>query len=310
MLLLVISGCASKPLPPATTSNAAAVAQPSPWIDAAQAVPLAATVAPKSVAGTFAMQVQGTGREGSLLYLNSETDYRDQRNLTAVILPEAAARLTDLLGSTADVVLKDKRILVTGAAQRVKVHFTANGMRTEKYYYQTHLLVSDANQIQIPTQADTQRFDCLRQFEIAKTTLLGNKAPYAVIFSGERANGDGCIIHSLYAAPADKDIYVMGKWVGKPSTLGKQTYADSRNCPRLLSVLREVEKIPTPALPGPGSQRPELLPSVAKNYRFWTHSAKFDNLRHEIEFSGDSIAPWLAGTRVLDACWSELEPTF
>jgi hypothetical protein len=45
--------------------------------------------------------------------------------------------------------LKGRNILVTGAAVRTKINFFAEGRMTDKYYYQTHVNVSQAAQIVI-----------------------------------------------------------------------------------------------------------------------------------------------------------------
>lgn len=121
----------------------------SPWITPYQAVFQAASAAPADVDGTFAMKVQATGTQGNQTYLNSELDYRDQRNLTIAITPRAAQQLADRLGQHPSVALKGKDILVRGSAARTKIYFFANGRMTDKYYYQTHVNVSDADEITV-----------------------------------------------------------------------------------------------------------------------------------------------------------------
>lgn len=110
---------------------------------------LAANAAPASVDGTFSMTVQATGSQRNQTYLNSELDYRDQRNLTIAITPHAVQQLADRLGEHPRVALKGKDILVQGAAARTKTYFFANGRMTDKYYYQTHVNVNDADQITV-----------------------------------------------------------------------------------------------------------------------------------------------------------------
>ncbi len=121
----------------------------SSWIKPVQAVQLAADAAPDGVPGTFAMRVQATGTQSGFIYLNSELDYRDQRNLTISVTADAARKLQDQLGASAMIALKGKDILVTGAATRVKIVFYADGKLTDKYYYQTHVRVSDPKQIRV-----------------------------------------------------------------------------------------------------------------------------------------------------------------
>lgn len=54
-----------------------------------QAIHRAAEAAPSGVPGIYAMRVQATGRRGDRIFLNSELDYRDQRNLSIALLPQA-----------------------------------------------------------------------------------------------------------------------------------------------------------------------------------------------------------------------------
>ncbi|MGY1531546.1 hypothetical protein [Luteimonas sp. A649] len=87
--------------------------------------------------------------QSNYTYLNSELDYRDQRNLSIEITTFAARELEAQLGAHPLAALKGKRILVQGAAIRTKIVFFADGRPTDKYYYQTHVRVSDARQITI-----------------------------------------------------------------------------------------------------------------------------------------------------------------
>ena len=139
LLLLIISGCAS-------TSTSTTQSQ---WVQPGQAVLLAAEAAPKGVPGLFVLQVQATGEDGNFTYLNSELDYRDQRNLTVVVTPSAARQIKSELGVHPIDAFKGKRILVNGVATRTKIFFTANGKATDKYYYQTHVRVTDPAQITV-----------------------------------------------------------------------------------------------------------------------------------------------------------------
>jgi len=120
-------------------------------ISPSEAIESAAAAAPRSVQGQFAIRVKGVGRQGGNIYLNSETDYRDQRNLTIAILPSAIGPLAQRYGSDPDVFLIGKRIVVSGEARRTQIHFTADGRPTGKYYFQTHVRVGNADQISVVT---------------------------------------------------------------------------------------------------------------------------------------------------------------
>lgn len=115
----------------------------------AEAVQLAAASAPAGIPGTFELLVQATGRQDGNLYLNSETDYRDQRNLSIAVRPAAIRTLAAQLGQDPAVALQGKRLRIMGQAVRVPIYFAANERTTEKYYYQTHVDVTDATQIQV-----------------------------------------------------------------------------------------------------------------------------------------------------------------
>ena len=141
LALVLLGGCASTPAP------VEAVSAHESWIEPPQAVLMAADAAPAGVEGTFAMRVRATGTQRGQTYLNSEPDYRDQRNLTVAITPRAAQQLAERLGEHPLSALKDKDILVRGAAVRTKIYFYANGQMTDRYYYQTHVNVSNADQI-------------------------------------------------------------------------------------------------------------------------------------------------------------------
>lgn len=93
------------------------------------------------------MTVRAVGSQGAMVYLNSELDYRDPRCLTIALTPAAAAQLRETLGPDLRAALIGREIRVRGRAERKTVHFTAGGMPTGKYYYQTHVDVDDAAQI-------------------------------------------------------------------------------------------------------------------------------------------------------------------
>ena len=114
-----------------------------------QAVQLAAEAAPDGVSGVFALQVKGTGTQDGFTYLNSELDYRDQRCLTIAISPGVAKQLETRFGAPVIVALKGRRILVDGIAARTRVDFITDDRPTGKYYYQTHVRVTNPEQIRI-----------------------------------------------------------------------------------------------------------------------------------------------------------------
>lgn len=137
LALVLAAGCATSQ-PPGTAY----------WIDPGQAVLRAAASPRTGVTGVFALTVKATGRTDKL-HLNSEADYRDPRNLSIAVAPEAAAQLEDRLGAPPEVALRGKRILVAGTARRVRIDFVVDDKPSGKYYYQTHVRVTEASQIKV-----------------------------------------------------------------------------------------------------------------------------------------------------------------
>ena len=103
----------------------------------------------RPITGVFRFRVQATGAHDRWIYLNSELDYRDQRNLSIELTREASEELTRLFKEDPRVFFKGKLIRIHGTAQRVKIRFTFQEVVTDKFYYQTHVRVTDASQITV-----------------------------------------------------------------------------------------------------------------------------------------------------------------
>lgn len=145
LCLAALGGCATTPRDVAALPDGGAYTTPE------QAVMLAADAAPDGVPGTFAMVVRATGAQPGRYYLNSQPDYRDQRNLTVVLSPRAHAQLATRLGGDPLTALEGQAIVVRGEAMRVRINFLENGRATGAYYYQTHVRVTDAAQVSLAT---------------------------------------------------------------------------------------------------------------------------------------------------------------
>lgn len=113
------------------------------------AVMLAAEHEDTGAMGLFAFQVKNVGRVGDDLFIGSEADYRDQRNLSIRIRPDAQHELQALHRADPETMLMGKFVSVWGRVRRVRVDFTSYGLPTGKYYYQTQLAVVDATQLLI-----------------------------------------------------------------------------------------------------------------------------------------------------------------
>lgn len=135
-----LAGCATYPAPASIAGR----------ISPREAIVAAADAAPRGVPGIFAIHVAATGRIGGRVFLNSQGDYRDQRNLTIAIAPPAAQALTQRHGAAPEAFFRGRNIEVRGAASRVRIDFTDDRHRpTGLYYYQTHVAVTDPDQIRI-----------------------------------------------------------------------------------------------------------------------------------------------------------------
>jgi len=112
-------------------------------------IQLSEAAAPNGVNGTFEMYIKATGAERSVVFLNTELDYRDRRNVSVALHPKLSKKLTELYGVAPEIYFVNKTIKATGTAKRVKILFISNGKPTKKYYYQTHIRVSSLKQIKV-----------------------------------------------------------------------------------------------------------------------------------------------------------------
>jgi hypothetical protein len=134
-VLALLAGCATTPVPTADLTPSQAI--------------FAAAERPEGVTGTFKIEVRSGGRQDDSLYLDSEADYRDQRCLVIALPKDVALELERRVAGDPVVVLKGKSIRVTGIAKRTTIWFFMNGVRTDKYYFQTQVRLTDASQLSI-----------------------------------------------------------------------------------------------------------------------------------------------------------------
>lgn len=122
------------------------------FLTPADAIRLAAQVAedrPTVAKGVYQLRVQATGRDSSNVYLNSEKDYRDQRNISIHLAKKVEKPLQEKYGQPALEFFQGKLIQVDGEPKKIKIWFTYRGKRTGGYYFQTHIVVSDMDQIKV-----------------------------------------------------------------------------------------------------------------------------------------------------------------
>lgn len=114
-----------------------------------QAIEYSAASAPDSYEGLFEMTIKAGSLRDKMVFLNSELDYRDQRNLTVVLRPAVVKELTEKYGKEPLEYLLNKKVLVKGEAKRMKIWMFYKTKKLRKYYYQTHVFVNTADQISI-----------------------------------------------------------------------------------------------------------------------------------------------------------------
>ncbi|MGB8636328.1 MAG: hypothetical protein WCD36_13775 [Rhodanobacteraceae bacterium] len=137
VLMLAVAACSSVQ----TNQNG--------WIEPVDAIRAANNDPAYGVRGTFVLAVKAIGHKNGKTFLDSEADYRDQRNLSIAIPDAVASDLADRLG-TSIASLKGQTILVKGVARRIRIEFfDSQGRDSGKYYYQTHVGVTSASQVQI-----------------------------------------------------------------------------------------------------------------------------------------------------------------
>ena len=137
---LLASGCAhhaDRPAPPTAG-----------FIGTYEAVRAAQDDPARGISGAFVIAVQATGSDDTRIYLNSERDYRHPLNVTVAMDARLRAPLEQALGLRLEQ-LPNRRLQVRGTARRVQIAFYgADGQRSNKYYYQTQIQVTDPRQIQ------------------------------------------------------------------------------------------------------------------------------------------------------------------
>ncbi len=118
-------------------------------LSAEEAVIKAAAADTAGVIGVFDIHTVIADELRERVFLGTQPDYRNQRNLAIAIEPSAMRDLMTRYGAPLTTVLKGKHLLVGGRARPVQIAFTENGRPTGKYYFQTHVVVTHANQIEI-----------------------------------------------------------------------------------------------------------------------------------------------------------------
>ncbi|CAM5190066.1 hypothetical protein [Alishewanella longhuensis] len=143
VLVLMLAGCS-------VTRNQPSAGQFVAASDTMDIIRNAAESAPKGVKGEYLLSIKATGKQGPVVFLNTELDYRDQRNVTVALHPNVIPQLKSQYGVTPEAFFTGKTILVKGHAQRVRIDFLDDTQKPSgKYYFQTHIRISNIAQIEI-----------------------------------------------------------------------------------------------------------------------------------------------------------------
>jgi hypothetical protein len=137
--MLILSGCSSTSTVNSNTDVASVM----------NLIALTEENAPRGVKGTFQFPIKAAGSQNSVIFLNTETNYRDRRNISVAIHPKLIDALTIKYRVSPEIFFINKTVEVTGEAKRVKIHLAVDGRKTTKYYFQTHVRVTSLNQIKV-----------------------------------------------------------------------------------------------------------------------------------------------------------------
>jgi hypothetical protein len=86
--------------------------------------------APVGVRGTFRLPIKAAGIKSGAIFLNTELDYRDRRNISAALDPKIINALTKEYGASPDSYFLGKTIEITGEANRMRINFSSNSRVT------------------------------------------------------------------------------------------------------------------------------------------------------------------------------------
>jgi hypothetical protein len=137
--VIVLSACSSTSQITSSSGNT----------DVMSIIQQAAENTPKGVKGSFQLSIKATGVNRNIVYLNTELDYRDRRNITIVLHPKLVKAFISKFGTSPEIYFLNKNIEVKGKATQVKIWLTSDGRRTDKYYYQIHIKVVSIDQLTV-----------------------------------------------------------------------------------------------------------------------------------------------------------------
>ncbi|RLV60918.1 hypothetical protein D5018_04560 [Parashewanella curva] len=104
---------------------------------------------PKSVNGTFKLPIKSTALVGERVYLNTQNDYRDRRNISVEITPMLVFELDESYGTPPEKYFLNKLLEVKGEVKKIKIYVISDGKVTKDYYFQTLIKINSLNQINV-----------------------------------------------------------------------------------------------------------------------------------------------------------------
>lgn len=112
------------PLLLATLVGCAAPIPAKPGLTAWDAIVMSEQSAPAVVPGVFSLQIKNAARIGDTVYLNTEYDYRDRRNVSVVLTPRLLKEFAESYpDQQAEQYFLGRSIVVNGAAARQTIWF-------------------------------------------------------------------------------------------------------------------------------------------------------------------------------------------
>ena len=110
----------------------------------------ASEAAPDDVKGEYTLKIKSAGKTKSALFLNTEANFRDPRNVSVAIHYRAFKAFRKEYGNEAQDFFVGKKIKVQGEAKRVPIRISNEKKPPYKhYYFQTYIHVYKSSQISL-----------------------------------------------------------------------------------------------------------------------------------------------------------------
>lgn len=128
---LVLGGCAS--------TSSSTTTDGTGFSDTMEIIRTASAQAPAVVTGDYTLFVKAIGQKRGAVFLNTELDYRDQRNVTIVVPKWMLPKMGIENFHAIEAKFLHQAIRVHGDAMRTKIYLMNGDEPSDTYYYQTHI---------------------------------------------------------------------------------------------------------------------------------------------------------------------------